>query len=158
MPVSLRGAINEAKEVKKESKQRMKVERKMQPQTRNPRRLEMELNSPETRGAERRRPQEVKPWVSNQNPSPNPSQNQVLNLQLVRNLAKNSLGSRDVKGRQALEVKMGEMKRTGGVLNSQPRRIGRLVPQPVDRLINGQRSMVMVNGQFFQILLHFLVS
>ena len=83
MPVSLIGAINEAKEEKKESKQRMKAEMKMQPQARNPRRLEMELNSLETCGAERRRPQEVKPWVSNQNPSPNLSQNQVLSLQSV---------------------------------------------------------------------------
>ena len=61
MPVSLLGAINEVKEGKKESKQRMKAERKMQPQTRNLRHLEMELNNPETRGAERRRSQEVKP-------------------------------------------------------------------------------------------------
>ena len=80
----------------------MKAEMKMQPQTRNPRPLKIELNSPETCGAERRRPQEVKPLVSNENPSPNPSQNQVLSLQSVRNLAKNSSGSRDVKGRQAL--------------------------------------------------------
>ena len=99
----------------------MKAERKMQPQTRNPRRLEMKLNSPDTRGEERRRPEEVKPWVSNQNPSPNMSQNQVLSLQTVRNLAKNSSGSKDMKGRQALEAKMGEMKRVGAVLNYQPR-------------------------------------
>ena len=85
----------------------MKAKRKMQPQTRNLRHLEMELNSPETRDAERRRSQEVKPWVSNQNPSPNPSQNQVISLQSVRSLAKESSGSRNVKGRQALEVKMG---------------------------------------------------
>ena len=107
MPVSLRGAINEAKEVKKESKQGMKAKRKMQPQTRNPRRLEMKLNSLHPRGEETSYPEEVKPWVSNQNPSPNPSQNEVLNLQTVRNLAKESSGSRDVKGWQALEAKMG---------------------------------------------------
>ena len=134
MFVSLLGAINEAK---KESKERMKAKRKKQPPTRNPRRLEMKLNSPDTRGEERRRPEEVKPWVSNQNPSPNMSQNQVLSLQTVRNLAKKSLGSRDVKGRQALEEKMGEMKYARGVLNSQPRRTGR---PP------GQLSTVMVNG------------
>ena len=57
MPVSLRGAINEAKEVKKEFKQRMKAERKMQPQTRNLRHLEMDLNNLEKRGAEMRHPQ-----------------------------------------------------------------------------------------------------
>ena len=118
----------------------MKAERKMQPQTLNPRRLEMELNNPETRGAEKRCPQEVKPWVSNQNPSPNPSQNQVLSLLSVRNLAKNSLGSKNVKGRQALKAKIGEMKHAGGILNSQPRRTGRPVPQSVDRLVNGQWS------------------
>ena len=87
----------------------------------------MELEGPETRGAGKKCSQEVKPWVSNQNPSPNPSQNQVFNLQTVRNLAKESSGSRDVKGQQALEEKMGEMKRAGGVLNSQPRRTGRPV-------------------------------
>ena len=119
----------------------MKAKRKKQPPTRNPRCPEMELNSPETRGAEKRCSQEVKPWVSNQNPSPNLSQNQVLSLQLVRNLAKNSSGSRDVKGWQALEAKIGEMKRAGGVLNSQPRRTSRPVPQLVDRLVNGQRSI-----------------
>ena len=115
----------------------MKAERKMQPQTRNPRRLEMKLNSPDTRGEERRRPEEVKPWVSNQNPSPNMSQNQVLSLQIVRNLAKNSSGSKDMKGWQALEAKMGEMKRAGAVLNSQPRLTGRPVTKPVDLLVNG---------------------
>ena len=83
MLVSLRGAINEVKEVKKESKQGMKAERKMQPQTRNPRRLEMKLNNPDMHGEERRHLEEVKPWVSNQNPSPNPSQNEVLGLQTV---------------------------------------------------------------------------
>ena len=133
MLVSFRGAINEVKEVKKESKQGMKAKRKMQPQTRNPRCLEMKLNNPHTRGAERRRPEEVKPWVSNQNPSPNPSQNQVLSLQTVRNLAKKSSGNKVMKGRQALEAKMGEMKRAGAVLNSQPQRTGRLV----DCLVNG---------------------
>ena len=115
----------------------MKAERKMQPQTRNPRRLEMKLNSPHKRDAQRRRPQEVKPWVSNQNPSPNPSQNQVLSLQTVRNLAKKSSGNKVMKGRQALEAKMGEMKRAGAVLNSQPRLTGRPVTKPVDLLVNG---------------------
>ena len=112
----------------------MKAKRKMQPQTRNPRRLEMKLNSPHTRGEERRRPEEVKPWVSNQNPSPNPSQNEVLSLQTVRNLAKNSSGSKDMKGREAIEAILGEMKRAGAVLNSDPRRTGRPVTKPVDRL------------------------
>ena len=74
----------------------------------------MELNSPETHGAERRCSQEVKPWVPNQNPNANPSKNQVFSLQSVRNLAKKSSGSNDMKGRQALEKKMGEMKRAGG--------------------------------------------
>ena len=96
----------------------MKAERKMQPQTRNRRRLEMKLNSPDTRGEEMRRPEEVKPWVSNQKPNSNSSQNQVLSLQTVGNLAKNSSRSKDMKGRQAVEAKMGEMKRAGDVLNS----------------------------------------
>ena len=85
----------------------------------------MKLNSPHTRGEERRRPEEVKPWVSNQNPSLNPSQNDVLSLKTSRNLAKNSLGSKDMKEREALEAKMGEMKPAGAVLNSDPRRTGR---------------------------------
>ena len=114
----------------------MKAKRKMQPQTRNPRRLEMKLNSPHTRGEERRRPEEVKPWVSNQNPSPNPSQNEVLSLQTVRNLAKNSSGSKDMKGREALEAKMREMKRARAVLNSEARRTGQPVTKPVDLLGN----------------------
>ena len=137
MLVSLLGAINEAKEEKNESKERMKAKRKKQPPTRNPRCSEMELNSLEMRGAERRRSQEVKPWVPNQNPSANPSKNQVFNLQSVRNLVKKSSGSNDMKGRQALKEKMGEMKYARGVLNSQPRRTGR---PP------GQLSTVMVNG------------
>ena len=90
--------------------------------------LEMELNSPETHGAGKKCSQEVKPWVSNQNPSPNPSQNQVFSLQSVRNLTKESSGGRDVKGWQALEAKIGEMKCAGGVLNSQPRQTGRPIP------------------------------
>ena len=99
---------------KKESKERRKARSEKQPPTRNPRHPEMELNSLETRRAERRCSQEVKPWVPNQNPSSNPFQNQVISLQSVRNLAKKSSGSRDVKGQQALEEKMGEMKRARG--------------------------------------------
>ena len=99
---------------KKESKERRKAKREKQPPTQNPRRPEMELNSLEMRGVERRRSQEVKPWVPNQNPSANPSKNQVFNLQSVRNLVKKSSGSNDMKGRQALKEKMGEMKRVGG--------------------------------------------
>ena len=117
----------------------MKEKRKKQPPTRNPGRPEMELNSPETCSAEWRRSQKVKHWVSNQNPSLNPSQNQVLSLQSVRNLAKKSSGSRDVKGRQALEEKMGEMKRAQGRFKFSAS-MNRLTGSSTDRP-PGQRSI-----------------
>ena len=41
-----------------------------------------------------------------------------------------------MKGREAMEAKMGEMKRAGAVLNSQARVTGRPVTHPVDRLVN----------------------
>ena len=39
-----------------------------------------------------------------------------------------------MKGREAIEAKMGEMKRTRAVLSSDPRRTSRPVTKPIDRL------------------------
>ena len=107
----------------------------MQPPTWNPRCLEMKLNSPETRNAERRRPQEVKPWVSNQNPS-----------QIRPKIKSSACNWSEIWPKTLREAGMwrgGKLWRRKwekwSVLNSQPWRTGRPVPQPVNRLVNGQR-------------------
>ena len=55
-------------------------------------------NSPETHGAERRRSQKVKPWVSNQNPSSNPSQKTSPSLQLDQKPTQNNLWKQVCEG------------------------------------------------------------
>ena len=100
-------------------------------------------NNLEAHGAERRRSQKLKPWVSNQSPSSNLSQKQVQAFNQAKIQPKMASESRYVKGRQALEEKMWEneaRKREGGgaFLNSQPWPAGWSLGQW--STVNGQHS------------------
>ena len=79
-------------------------------------------------------------------------------LAIDQKFSQNGLLEQGCEGAASYGGENGRNEAWEGVLNSQPWWTDRPVPQSVDRLVNDQRSTVVVNGQFFQILLHFLVS